>query len=134
MDLKEVGTDISKFAAGIAGVAVGQIVMGLIPSINNPTVDKILPGAAGIVGALLVASKVKDPYVKAGAFGLGIAGTSKIVNNFTAGSSNALLQKVNKATQLPEVSLKGFRGLGAADFLAALPPSPETVAVPDFAF
>jgi hypothetical protein len=128
MDVKEVGTDITRFLAGILGVAAGQIVMGIVPSTKIDLVDKILPGAIGITGAVLVAGKFKDPHAKAASMGLGIAGTAKLVNNFTAGKSG-ILEKVHAATTLPEVNLKGFRGLGQAEtmFLAA---APERVALP----
>ncbi len=113
MDVKEVGNDITKFLAGLAGVAVGQVVMGLIPSTKIDIADKLLPGAVGLAGATLLALKSKNPHLKAGAFGLGIAGSANIVNKFTAGKSG-ILAKVNQATALPTATLAGFGNYGAS--------------------
>lgn len=120
MNVKSVSSDITKYLSTIAGMAVGQIVMGFVPSTKNAMIDKVLPGAIGLTASVVLASKSSDPHVKAGALGIGIAGTAKIVNNFTLGKTG-ILAKINMATSLPEVSLDGLRGLGDVNLLNAAP-------------
>lgn len=113
--VKEVGSDITKFLAGLLGVSVGQLVISFVPSTKVDILDKILPGAVNIGGAVLVATQFKDPHAKMAAMGLGISGTASLVNKFTAGSTNTIVQKINQATALPTISLngvRGFRGFG----------------------
>ena len=112
--IKEVGSDITKFLAGLLGVGVGQVVMSFVPRTNIAIADKLLPGAVSLAGAAVVASKFKDAHSKAGAFGMGIAGTANILNKFTEGKTG-ILAKVNQATALPTPSINGFRGFGNVD-------------------
>jgi hypothetical protein len=130
MNVNEVGKDISHFGVNILGVAVGQVLMGLIPSTGNPAVDKFLPGALGLAGAILITSKAKDQYAKEAAKGLGIAGTANLIHKLTAGKTG-ILAKVNQATNLPQVNLNGFhgfRGLGEAAAMLQLPQATEVPA------
>lgn len=116
--IKEVGSDITKFLAALVGVGVGQVIVSVVPSTKIDLVDKVLPGAINIGGGILVATQFKDPHAKMVAVGLGTSGAASIVNKFTAGSTNKIVQKINQATQLPTVSLSGFggfRGLGQTD-------------------
>lgn len=120
MDLKELGEDGLKFLAGLLGVATGQVLASLVPSTGQPLVDKILPGGVNLAVAIAAALKMKDPYVKAGAFGMGISGTAQVINKFTEGKTG-ILDKVNKATALPTPSLNGFRGFRGIGNTAVAP-------------
>lgn len=92
--VKSVTKPAAKFGAGTAGLIGGSLVASKIPELtflmNIPVVgqylSKIAPGAVVMVLAFLLNKKFENELVKAGAFGMGLAGFANAVKRLTNGT------------------------------------------------
>ena len=101
--VKKAAKPAIKFGAATVGLTAGTIIAGKMPELgflmNIPVVGKYLaklaPGAAVMFIAYMLNSRVKNELVKAGAFGMGLAGFANAFKRVT--SEIPMLAQVSNA-------------------------------------
>lgn len=113
--VKTAGSNLAKFGSAAGGLVLGSLVMKKIPAFGPPIVQKVLPGAAGMILAYFLGSKFQNQYIKNAALGLGLAGFVDVVKKFTDGQTSGVLKTVNE-------SLPALSGLGYVQNYGQYPP------------
>src|SRR5688572_9240664 len=102
-EVQKAGKPVGHFAAGLGGLVGGNLIVSKIPDLafllNIPVVGKFLskvaPGVAVMFLAIMLDKKIKNEFVKSGAFTLGLVGFVNAVKRLTADSApGSIFEKI----------------------------------------